>query len=114
MKRQTDNLTNGMDEWTNRQQIIPEGILSKTLYYIRISTESPECVCWMSCECLLQAGGGLKVTKRVRPRGSGAVGRVPLPQPGFPPVSLPAQTGRHMITRRHTGHLISQDIYIIC
>ena len=32
MKGQTDNLTNGMDEWTNRQQIIPEGILSKTLY----------------------------------------------------------------------------------
>ena len=29
MKGQTDNLTNGMDEWTNRQQIIPEGILSK-------------------------------------------------------------------------------------
>ena len=78
-------------------------------------------MCWMSCECLLQASGGLgraQGYKEGETRDQAVLvegwcsGPVPLPQPGFPPVSLPAQTGRHMITWPDTGHLISQDIYL--
>ena len=57
-------------------------------------------MCWMSCECLLQAGGGLKVTKRVRPRGSGAVGRVPLPPAWFPTCVI---TGTNRQTHDNTA-----------
>ena len=62
MKGQTDNLKNGMDEMTNRQQRIPEGILSKQ----DIILEFPQnllsvCVgCHASVYCRLAAGSRLQ------------------------------------------------------
>ena len=102
-----DEQTNGQkDEWTNRQTNNSGRNIKQDIILEFTDNLLSVCVgCHASVYCRLAAGwAGLKVTKRVRPGRGGAVGRVPLPQPGFPPVSLPAQTGRHMITWPDTGH----------
>ena len=117
MKGQTDNLTNGMDEWTNRQQIIPEGILSKTLYTSIL--EFPQnllSVCVLDVMRVFTAGWrraqGYKEGETTRQwcSGSGTV------TPAWFPTCVITGTNRqtHDNTATHGALLISQDIYIIC